>query len=108
MIPIYSYIRDEYKRPMITQCFLLDGDRLAVGQAFCSKKDQPNKKKGKKIALYRAVSAMNKPIETIDLKGIKGEVEVIAGHSTIGRFLKMGVIDTEWVKSRLNIVFGDV
>ena len=108
MIPIYSYIRDKHKRPMITQCFLLDGDRLAVGQAFCSKKDQPNKKKGKKIALFRAVSAMNQPIEYFNFKPIADQTEIIAAHSTIGRFLKMGVIDTEWVKSRLNIVFGDI
>ena len=56
---IYYYVRDEKNRPMVTVCLLMDafGD-VARGVAFCSIRDNPSKRVGRKIAKQRATTSV--------------------------------------------------
>ena len=51
MIINFKYCRDEKNRPLITICEIEGESR---GIAICSPLDNPNKKKGRKIAFDRA------------------------------------------------------
>jgi len=61
MKEIYYYIRDEKNRPMTTICIMQDehSEDVSKGIAFCSEKDIPCKKVGRKIARERAKYALN-------------------------------------------------
>ena len=56
MKPRYRYHRDDQRRPVVTECELLDkdGEIQGWGMAICSPRDQPCKKQGRAIALTRA------------------------------------------------------
>lgn len=54
----YYYLRDKKSKPIVTVCLLVDGDKVARGLAVCSLRDQPEKRKGRAIALARATYAM--------------------------------------------------
>lgn len=54
--------------PRVTICTILDGDKLAIGFATCSSKDQYKKKVGQRIAYARA---LNKPYAVVDVPDIK-------------------------------------
>jgi len=54
----YYYIRDREDRPVITICLVRDGEEVSRGISFCSDKDAPCKKVGRKIALQRAIHAL--------------------------------------------------
>ena len=57
---IYYYKRDERNRPMTTICLMKEGVHISKGVAFCSEKDIPCKKVGRKIAEERARYALLK------------------------------------------------
>ena len=54
---LYVYFGKERR---VTSCLIVDdnGELLARGLAFCSFKDQPNKKRGRMIAEGRAIKAL--------------------------------------------------
>jgi len=54
----YLYERTEDNKPMITECFLIDGDEYARGISVCSYGDNPCKATGRKIAFERARQAL--------------------------------------------------
>jgi hypothetical protein len=56
---VYYYLRDEARKPWITVCLLVDSAKkvLARGVAICSLRDNPHKRKGRAIALSRAMKA---------------------------------------------------
>jgi len=56
----YYYYRDSDRRPVITVCLLKIADGLHRGISICSPKDNPCKKEGRKLALYKALRAAKK------------------------------------------------
>ena len=71
----YYYIRDREGRPVITICLLKERNyynlaqyEYARGIAFCSDKDAPCKKVGRKIALQRAEHAFKKKADSCEIK----------------------------------------
>lgn len=61
MKTIIYYTRNEERKPFKTTCLMVDEALKKVfarGVSICSKKDQVSKKKGKEIAIGRAVKAL--------------------------------------------------
>lgn len=58
--PVYYYLRDKKKQPLITVCLLVDMKTREVvsrGVAICSPLDHPTKRVGRGIAYGRALRA---------------------------------------------------
>jgi len=67
----YYHLRNKEREPRLTRCIIqTDDGRIAVGSALCSKSDFPNKKVGRKIAYQRALSALLKQKNILDIKRI--------------------------------------
>lgn len=58
----FSYVRDNNKAPVTTYCEVIDllNEEIYVGTASCSKKDFPQKKVGRKVALSRALKTFDR------------------------------------------------
>ena len=54
----YYHKRDLNNKPRLTGCLLIEDGHIARGLSLCSMKDNPCKKRGRKIALDRAIWAM--------------------------------------------------
>jgi hypothetical protein len=54
----FYYFRDDENRPIVTGCLLIDGQEYSRGVALCSRRDNPCKKSGRKIARTRAMWAL--------------------------------------------------
>ena len=59
----FYYERQKHRKtdnvPVVTHCLLNDGGIVAKGIAKCSETDNPDKKLGRKIALGRALKALD-------------------------------------------------
>lgn len=71
MKDLYYYLRDKMGRPVVTVCLLVEGDKIARGVAICSEKDMPEKRKGRGIALERAMYAMVRLQRTCVIEGVR-------------------------------------
>jgi hypothetical protein len=63
--PVYYYLRDKNKRPLVTVCLLVDPDHKEVvsrGVAICGPLDMPAKKVGRGMAYGRALRAAKRNI----------------------------------------------
>jgi hypothetical protein len=71
----YRYYRNEYDKPLVTECALYNDDRelLALGYAVCSPKDQCQKAIGRNIAKQRAYYAL-KMYESVALPIQKSKI----------------------------------
>ena len=56
--PLFGFYRDSENLPRLTVCYLKTEEGVAVGLAFCSNGDNPNKHFGKAVAFKRAVRAL--------------------------------------------------
>jgi len=59
--PVFSYIQNRYVKCEIEESGILVG----IGFAYCSKKDQFNKAKGRKVALRKALERFSKEDRTL-------------------------------------------
>ena len=63
----YYYHRDYENKPIITVCLLKNGKEISRGISICSNDDVPCKKTGRKIALTRAMWALDNKDTTCDI-----------------------------------------
>lgn len=65
----YRYFRDEENRPVVTVCDIFINDELvSKGIAICSLKDNPCKRKGRRIARQRAIWALKNLSDELKIK----------------------------------------
>lgn len=66
--PVYYYLRDKKKQPLVTVCLLVDMKTREVvsrGVAICSPLDHPTKRIGRGVAYGRALHAIRRVLSDI-------------------------------------------
>lgn len=83
--PKFYHLRDIDKRPIVTVCSLFYNDQKFMGISVCSRKDEPRKSTGRKIALDRAMAAAMSyiPILPVQRHEAKIVIEDIVPDSSI-------------------------
>ena len=74
---IYYYLRDGERKPVVTVCLLEAENERARGVSICSKKDNPSKRSGKKIAKDRAKYALKKKGHHLPIEPKGGEAKIL-------------------------------
>ena len=104
LIPIFYYLRDYNKRPVITVCLLYKKriGGIARGIALCSPKDNPTKQTGRSIAHGRALRAVKRkmnglPINRMEAISILEDVDTgIIAKMFFDGTMPLGVYKSEF------------